>query len=199
MERIVNTDMSWLSERDQKSILTPLMLMRRYELEYRLTREEAGATLFREEYQKFTIAFSGIMAASTMRQTLIDQVKTYTDAFAEWMASAAKIARSNAIISAETRQMIPAADEIIASANDKATAAAAGVAASQEQTKLLIIGIGIAVIALGLIFNWLIGAASHGRFDSLAGAMQKLAAGRQQRWTFPRPTPRTRSARWRAP
>ena len=55
-----------------------------------------------------------------LRQTLIDQVKTYTDAFAEWMASAAKIARSNAIISAETRQMIPAADEIIASANDKA-------------------------------------------------------------------------------
>ena len=37
MERIVNEDMSWLSDADQKKILIPLMLMRRYEVEYRLT------------------------------------------------------------------------------------------------------------------------------------------------------------------
>ena len=43
MERIVNEDMSWLSDADQKKILVPLMLMRRHEVEYRLTREESGA------------------------------------------------------------------------------------------------------------------------------------------------------------
>ena len=42
MERIVNEDMSWLSEADQRKILTPLMLMRRYEVEYRLTRAETA-------------------------------------------------------------------------------------------------------------------------------------------------------------
>ena len=38
MERVVNEDMSWLSEKDQRAILIPLMLMRRYEVEFRLTR-----------------------------------------------------------------------------------------------------------------------------------------------------------------
>ena len=67
-----------------------------------------------------------------MKQQLTDQVKTYTDAFAQWIESTGKIARGIAIISAETRQMLPAADEIIAVRRTaSATQAADGVAASQ--------------------------------------------------------------------
>jgi methyl-accepting chemotaxis protein len=177
MERIVNEDMSWLSDADQKKILIPLMLMRRHEVEYRLTREEAANSLFKDNKAAFEKAFGGIVAAAVMKQQLTDQVKSYADAFADWMGSSAKITRSIAIISAETRQMLPAADEIVASANRKTAAAAAGVAESQQRTKLWIAGIGIAVVFLGLFLNWFIGRSIASPLRRLSGAMNKLAAG----------------------
>ena len=177
MERIVNEDMSWLSDADQKKILVPLMLMRRFEVEYRLTREDSVASLFRDEREKFEKGFATIIAAAVMKQSLTEQVKTYTDAFAAWMASAGKISRSTAIITAETRQMLPAADEIIASAGRKATEAAERVAASQAQTKLLIIGIGIAIVGIGLLLNFLIGRGITKPLHRLSGAMKRLATG----------------------
>src|SRR2546423_13181744 len=73
--------------------------------------------------------------------------------------------------------MLPAADEIIASAASKMAAAADGVAKSQQQTKLLIVGIGIGVIGFGLLFNWLIGRSITRPLARLSGAMKKLAAG----------------------
>ena len=177
MERIVYEDMSWLSESDQRKILTPLMLMRRAEAEYRLTRAEPAHSSFKQQLANFEKAFAAIIAAAVMKQQLSDQVKSYTEAFANWIASTSKISRAIAVITAETRQMLPAADEIIASAGRKTASAAEGVAASQEQTKLLIIGIGIAVVGLGLVFNWLIGRSITGPLKRLSGAMKKLAAG----------------------
>ena len=177
MERIINEDMSWLSDADQRKILIPIMLMRRAEVEYRLTRAEPSHSAFKQELANFEKAFAGIVAAAVMKQQLSDQVKSYTEAFANWIASTEKISRAIAVISAETRQMLPAADEIIASAGSKMASAAEGVAASQEQTKLLIIGIGIAIVLIGLVFNWLIGRSITRPLHRLSGAMKKLAAG----------------------
>jgi methyl-accepting chemotaxis protein len=177
MERIVNEDMSWLSDAHQKSILVPLMLMRRYEVEYRLTREASAASLFGDERAKFEQIFSGIVAAAVMKQGLTDQVKTYSDAFAEWIANSSKIARAIAIISAETRQIIPAADEIVASAGSKAVSASDDVAASQASTKLIIVGVGVAIVALGLILNFFIGRSITRPIKKLSGAMDQLATG----------------------
>ena len=177
IEQVVNFDLAALSDADHRKIMIPLMLMRRYEVEFRLTRAEPVQTLFKQELNTFEKGFAAIVASPALKQKLVDQVKAYTSAFTAWVASTEKIARALAIISAETRQMLPAADEIIASANGKAASATEGVAASQEQTKLLIIGIGIAVIGLGLFFNWLIGRSITGPLKRLARAMDKLAAG----------------------
>ena len=177
VEQVVNFDLAGLSDSDHRKIMIPLMLMRRYEVEYRLTRGEPVYTLFKQELNTFEKAFAGIVATAITKQRLTDQVKAYTSSFADWVASTDKVSRSIAIISAETRQMLPAADEIIASAGNKAVEAAAGVAATQAQTKLLIIGIGIGIVSLGLIFNWLIGRSITGPLKRLSGAMEKLAAG----------------------
>jgi methyl-accepting chemotaxis protein len=177
MEQIVKEDMSWLSDADQKNILTPLMLMRRSEVEYRLTRADAVHAAFKQEQESFQQAFAAIIAADIMKQQLNDQVKLYTEAFAQWMANSGKISRSIAIISAETRQMLPAADAIIASASQRASEAAAGVAASQAQTKMLIIMIGVAVAAIGFLLNWLIGRSITKPLVKLSGVMDRLATG----------------------
>jgi len=177
MERIVKEDMDWLSEGDQRNILTPLMLMRRYELEYRLTRKDAVYGSFKDELASFEKAYAAIVAADIMKQQLNDQVKTYTDAFAKWIESTARIARSIAVISAETRQILPVADEIIASAGRKAAQAAEDVATSQAQTKMLIIAIGIAVVCIGWLLSWFISRSITRPLAKLSGAMEQLATG----------------------
>jgi methyl-accepting chemotaxis protein len=177
MERIVNEDMSWLSEADQRRILTPLMLMRRYEVEFRLTRADSTHSLFKDEFAKFEMEFAKIIAADIMKAQLNDQVKSYNGAFSEWIDSNGKIARAVAIISAETRQMLPAANAIIQAGGERAAAAAAGVRTSPEQNKFLIIGIGVAVIAIGLFLNWLIGRSITKPLAKLSGAMEQLATG----------------------
>src|SRR6185369_16552152 len=59
----------------------------------------------------------------------------------------------------------------------KAATAAEGVAASQERTKLLIIGIGFAAVGIGLFLNWLIGRGITRPLRRLSGAMERLATG----------------------
>jgi methyl-accepting chemotaxis protein len=177
IEQIVNFDLAGLSDADHRKIMLPLMLMRRYEVEFRLTRAEPVHTLFKQELGSFEKSFAAVTATAAMKQKLTEQVKAYSTAFTNWVASTEKIARSIAVISAETRQMLPVADEIIASANNKTEAAAQGVAESQQQTKLWIIGIGIAVVGLGLFLNWFIGRSIAGPLRRLSEAMDKLAAG----------------------
>ena len=178
MERIVNEDMSWLSEADQRKILIPLMLMRRYEVEYRLTRAEPVYTSFKQERAAFEKAFAGIVAAAVMKQQLSDQVKVYTDAFAKWIASTSKLVTLDR--DHLGRDAPDAARRPTRSSHRparKAAAAADGVADSQERTKLLIFGIGFAVVVLGLIFNWLIGRSITKPLGRLSRAMEQLAAG----------------------
>jgi methyl-accepting chemotaxis protein len=177
MERVANEDMSWLSESDRRKVLTTIMLMRRYEVEYRLTRSETANTDFKQALKAFEDVFGGIVTASVMKQQLVDQVKSYASAFADWIASSGKVDASTAIITAETRQMLPAADEIIAAAGRRTTAAAAGVAVSQARTKATIVAIGLGVIVLGSLLSWLIGRSITGPLAGLAGAMQRLASG----------------------
>ena len=177
MERIANDDKSALSESDQKKILGPMMLMRRYEVEYRLNRSETAQTQFNEAATTLDKVLGAITATAEVKQQLKAQVKSYTEAFEAWIASSAKVERSNAVIVAETRQMLPAADEIIAAAGRRATAAAAGVAQSQARTKAQIIAIAVAVVVLGLLLNSLIGRSITKPLAGLAAAMEQLASG----------------------
>jgi methyl-accepting chemotaxis protein len=177
IEQIVNFDLTGLSDADHRKLILPLMLMRRYEVEYRLTRGDPMQSLFKQELTNFEKTFAAIAVSPAMKQKLADQVKSYTAAFADWVASTGNISRSVAILSGETRQMLPAADEIIASSGQKAASAAEGVAASQERTKLLIIGIGFAAVGIGLFLNWLIGRGITRPLRRLSGAMERLATG----------------------
>ncbi|MBV8839716.1 MAG: HAMP domain-containing protein [Alphaproteobacteria bacterium] len=174
IEQTVNNELSALPD---SGLNLPLMLMRRYEMAYRLKRDESVNSDFKTELEKFQKAIGGIVVDDTTKKKLADQVNAYTQAFADWTESSNNISRSIAILSAETRQMLPAADQILASATDKAEAAAGSVAVSQERTKLLIIAIGVGVVGIGLFLNWLIGRGITNPMHRLTHAMEQLATG----------------------
>jgi methyl-accepting chemotaxis protein len=177
IEQMVNFDLAGLSDSDHRKIMIPMMLMRRYEVEYRLTRGDPVLSLFKQELATLEKTFAGLTATAALKQKLADQVKAYTTAFSDWVVSSEKVSRSTVVITAETRQMLPAADEIIASAGRSTAAAASGVAVSQARTKATIVAIGLAVIVFGSLLSWLIGRSITGPLAGLAGAMQRLASG----------------------
>jgi len=123
VERLIHEDMSWLGESDAQKLLISLLTMRRFESEYRLTRSTLMQNVFANEFNSFKKLLDDIVAADVMKEQLSQQVKNYIDTFGEWVAADDKINPPVAIIDFNTRAMIPIADEIIASAKERTTAA----------------------------------------------------------------------------
>ena len=73
--------------------------------------------------------------------------------------------------------MLPRADEIIQYARDTADDAARRLEKSQARTRSGIIMVGIAMVALGLGFSWLIGRSITRPLNGLATVMKRLADG----------------------
>ncbi len=177
VERIINEELTWLAELDAKKLLVSLLIMRRYEAEYKLHETQLAQTMFLAEFRDFTNTFEKIDGSPSMKDQLRQQVKNYVDTFAEWIVTFDKIHPYIAIIDADTQTMLASADEIIAAANQKASAASARLSASQQRTKTLILLVGIAAVLIGLIFSWTIGRGITRPLSGLANTMKRLAGG----------------------
>ncbi|MBI4275360.1 MAG: HAMP domain-containing protein [Rhizobiales bacterium] len=177
VEGIINDNMSWVAELDAKRLLISLLSMRRYEADYRINRMLLIKKLFFDEYKKFVDTFALINGAPTLKSELESQVKVYTDTFAEWIASKDRIDPALAIIDIDTRDMMPAADQIVTTARERAVSASAALTTSQARTKNIIILVGCAAVLVGLIFSWTIGRSITRPLSGLATAMKQLAEG----------------------
>jgi methyl-accepting chemotaxis protein len=177
VERNINNEMTWLAEADAKKLLMSLLIMRRYEAEYRLTGTELAKTLFFEEFNDFKKTFDNIDGTPEMRNQLEQQVKTYADTFSDWIRSTDIITPALMVIDIDTQQMMPGADRIIASALQRGNDASAVLGASQARTKMIIILVGCAAVIIGLAFSWLIGRNITRPISGLAVAMKRLAEG----------------------
>lgn len=177
VERIINKDMSWVSETDSRRLLLSLSAMRRHEAEYRLSQSDLNQLLFSEELSNFNGIFQSLTAEAALKQQLSEQVQAYADAFAAWAASMDTIRPPLAIIALDTKEMLPAADQIIASAQRQEASAAGALSASQARTRLIIIAVGIGVVGIGLALSWFIGRSITRPLNGLSGAMAQLAEG----------------------
>jgi methyl-accepting chemotaxis protein len=184
VERIINEDMSWLADADQKKLLFSLLIMRRHEADYRLNQRQYSRDLFFNEIKNFNNTLSKIhgtaekiAAPAILKQQLGEQVKAYAEAFSAWIETIDKLNPPLAIIEMDSRRMLPEADHIIASASALDDNAGAKLAASQNRTRWIIVTVGIAVVLIGFGLSWLIGRSITGPLAGLAGAMKRLADG----------------------
>jgi len=83
VERIIHNDMSWVSEGDAHKLLISLLTMRRYDSEYRLTRSTLMQTVFVDEFKKFQKILDDVRGADALKEQLAQQIKAYSDTFAE--------------------------------------------------------------------------------------------------------------------
>jgi methyl-accepting chemotaxis protein len=177
VERIINDSLNWVAEQDVNSLRLSLMAMRQEEAEYRLNPEYLTHQLFVSAYKKFAADFANIDGTPTMKSSLEKEVANYADVFEEWIASSERAHPLRVLIDMDSQNMLPEADEIIASASFKSDAASAALTASQGHTRTGILSVGIAMAVLGLVLSWLIGRSITRPLNGLAGVMKQLADG----------------------
>jgi len=177
IERIIHDDLSWVAEGDAAKLLASLLTMRRYEIEYRLTRSQTAEQHFLDEIKNFNRLFELVDGAPSMKQKLNTEVQTYNYTFAQWVASTDNIQPLLSLISHDTESVLPEADKIIASAQNNTTDAADMLTTSREHTRNFIIWMGCGIALIGLGCCWRIGRSITEPLDGLAGVMKRLADG----------------------
>ena len=177
VEHIINDNLTWLADTDANKLMMSLMSMRQLEAEYRVNSEELTHQQFVSAYKKFTTDFSNIDGTPAMKDALEKEVKYYADTFEAWISSSDQAHPLRVLIDLDSQNMLPQADEIIASARYKSEAASAALTASQGHTRSGILSVGIAMAALGLVFSWLIGRSITRPLNGLADVMKRLADG----------------------
>jgi methyl-accepting chemotaxis protein len=177
IEKIIQDDLTWVAEVDSAKLLTSLLTMRRYEIEYRLTRNHAAERRFLDEVKHFDDIFESVDGAPSMKEKLNQEVQHYSYTFAQWVASTDNIAPLVALISHDTESVLPDANRIISAAREDASAAAADLTASRAHTRWFIIWVDLAIILIVLGCSWRIGRSITRPLEELAGAMKRLAEG----------------------
>jgi methyl-accepting chemotaxis protein len=177
VERIINENMTWIAETDASRLMTALLLMRAHEAEYRLNQSELTRQQFLAGYKKFTNLFASIDGTEEMKNSLEREVKTYADTFAQWVEGFDRVHPLRAVIDIDSQRMLPRADEIIERARLTSEEASNGLTTSQHNTRAGIIVVGLAMVAIGLGFSWMIGRSITRPLNGLAGVMRRLAGG----------------------
>src|SRR5215471_14835604 len=177
VERAINENLKWVAENDARKLMMALLIMRHQEAEYRLSPAEVTRQQFLTGYRQFNETFANIDGTPEMKGKLETDVKTYADTFAQWIEASDRATPLRALIDIDSQNMLPRADVIITSSEETADRAAEVLSRSQRNTRNGIIAVGIAIVALGLGFSWLIGRSITRPLDGLASVMKRLADG----------------------
>src|SRR5262249_24182426 len=146
VEQIIR-DLSWLAETDAAKLSLSLLSMRRHEADYKARREKASRKDYFAEVDAFHKGFDEGIGADIMKAELRDAVKAYAGVFREYVSQRNEVDSQLTLIEQDTHEMGPLADRIGAAAKRSEGKATAQLAASQQQTKMLVLSIGLGVVA----------------------------------------------------
>ena len=177
IEQAINDGMTWITQADREKLLLSLLTMRRQEAQYRLNQSSATWEQFFKEFREFEAILRKLPTENELKQQLARRVQAYASTLAQWNRYNQNIQRSLKEIADTSQQLIPQAHAILATAQDRTSAATAALARSQSQTRWTIILVGCGAVLIGLAFSWLIGRSITRPLDGLAQAMTRLAAG----------------------
>ena len=78
IEQIIHDDLTWVADVDASRLLMSLLIMRRDEIEYRLTRVRTAEKSFLDEVKNFNALFESVDGAPVRKKKLDDEVKRYS-------------------------------------------------------------------------------------------------------------------------
>ena len=178
IERAINEKNETIGRLDASQLLGALQVMRRYEAEQQMRSTSMSQAMYFAEAENFERIIGEIATSPVSRIELGALLADYVETFRTWSASADIVRPILTVIDLDTQHMMPAANDIIASANDGAEIAAARLLKSQSRTKSLILWVGSAAALLGLLLSFLIGLSIARPLRGLSYAMRRLADGK---------------------
>jgi methyl-accepting chemotaxis protein len=177
IERVINENMTWIAAGDATKLMMALLHMRQHEADYRLNQGELARREFNAAYKQFTDIFANIDGTTEMKSALEQQVKSYVDNFEEWGNPFDRAYPLRQLIDIDSQNMLPRANKIIEQARKTSEEATSALVIALARTRDGIIAIGIAMVALGLGFSYLIGRSITRPLNGLASVMKRLADG----------------------
>jgi methyl-accepting chemotaxis protein len=177
IESSIHNDLSWVADDATSKLLVSLLTMRRYEIEYRLTRSSEAEKHFLEEIRNFNNLFDSIDGLPAWKDKLNREVQTYSFAFAQWVASTDNIQPLLSLINHDTESVLPEANKIIATARASARDAGNALLAARARTRSIVAAVAISSVLIALACSFAIGWSITRPLEGLAGAMKRLAGG----------------------
>jgi methyl-accepting chemotaxis protein len=177
IENSIHNDLSWVAGDATSKLLVSLLTMRRYEIEYRLTRAPDAQRHFLDEVRHFNNLFDSIDGLPAWKDKLNREVQTYSSAFAQWVASTDNIQPLLSLINHDTESVLPEADKIIATARASARDAGDALLAARARTRSIVAVVAISSVLIALACSFLIGWSITRPLEGLAQAMKRLAGG----------------------
>jgi methyl-accepting chemotaxis protein len=177
IENSIHSDLSWVADDATSKLLVSLLTMRRYEIEYRLTREPDAQKHFLGEVKHFNNLFDSIDGLPAWKEKLNREVQTYSFAFAQWVASTDNIQPLLSLINHDTESVLPEADKIIATARASAREAGDALLAARARTRAIVAIVAISSVLIALACSFAIGWSITRPLEGLAQAMKRLAGG----------------------
>jgi methyl-accepting chemotaxis protein len=177
IENSIHNDLSWVADDATSKLLLSLLTMRRYEIEYRLTRAPEAQKHFLDEVRHFNNLFDSIDGLPAWKEKLNHEVQTYSFAFAQWVASTDNIQPLLSLINHDTGSVLPEADKIIATARASAREAGDALLAARARTRSIVAVVAISSVLIALACSFAIGWSITRPLEGLAEAMKRLAGG----------------------
>src|SRR6266700_395201 len=173
VRQLISDGIQVLSESERDWLMLALLMMRRYEAQYRFDRNPATWELFFNSYRSFEEKLAALLLDDEVKARLGDLVKSYSSTFAQWNRQSQNIQKSLSDIIETSQQLAPQSQAIISMAEHRAEASAIALAQSQSHIRTFIIGVGAAAVLIGLMFSWLVGRSITRPLNGLTGAMTK--------------------------
>jgi methyl-accepting chemotaxis protein len=177
IENSIHNDLSWVADDATSKLLVSLLTMRRYEIEYRLTRSSEAQKHFLDEIRHFNNLFDSIDGLPAWKEKLNREVQTYNRTFTQWVASTDNIQPLVSLISHDTESVLPEADKIIATARASALEAGDALLAARARTRSIVAVVAISSVLIALGCSFAIGWSITRPLEGLVEAMKRLAGG----------------------
>jgi methyl-accepting chemotaxis protein len=177
IENSIQNDLSWVAGDATSKLLVSLLTLRRYEIEYRLTRSPEAEKHFLEEIRHFNSLFDSVDGLPAWKEKLNREVQTYGYTFAQWVASTDNIQPLLSLISHDTESVLPEANKIIATARESARDAGNALLAARSRTRSIVAVVAISSVLIALACSFAIGWSITRPLEGLAEAMKRLAGG----------------------
>ncbi|MBN8921219.1 MAG: HAMP domain-containing protein, partial [Rhizobiales bacterium] len=177
LDQAIEKDLAGSPAADRDALKVPLLGMRRSEAEYRLDGHDDLHGLFAKDQQAFVTRLAALDIPEARKAELKRQLDAYRQSFDAWAAGVGHMLPTIAEVATETEELLPLADRLVRRATERTGAARVALETAQARTRHIIVAVGFAIVALGLLLSWWIGRGITRPLLGLGRAMEQLAEG----------------------